>query len=365
MSRDSFGWPRYIPVAEQRLKALKKVGKLRKKGMEIYPVEIEGRKIARTFWGSGWCSHLESFSDYANRLPRGRSYVRNGFVCHLAISEGIIEAIVCGTRLYNVKILVEKLPEQKWQQLKKQCAGQIGSILELLQGKLAKNIMTVVADREKGLFPLPAEIVLSCDCPDWADMCKHVAATLYGVGRRLDEQPELLFLLRGANLDDLITEGAEEALTARVGSSKKGKIRRIADTELEAVFGIDLGGEGNANEAAEDEDYDHCETAPDLRQNRDRSECDQLQDKQALAKSKKQGLAEKKRIALVEKINYGKLTGKAVAGLRSDYKMSQNEFARLIGVSVATISTWEKSKGTLNLQARTRKALLDALGATD
>ena len=357
MGRDSFGWPRYIPVTEQRLKALKKVEKLRKKGMEICPVEIEGRKIARTFWGSGWCSHLESFSDYANRLPRGRSYVRNGFVCHLAISEGIIEAIVCGTHLYNVKIWVEKLPEQKWQQIKKQCAGQIGSILELLQGKLAKNIMTVVADREKGLFPLPAEIALSCDCPDWADMCKHVAAALYGVGRRLDEQPELLFLLRGVNLDDLIAEGAEEALTSRVGSSKKGKSRRVADTELEAVFGIDLGDEGNADDATEDEDYDHCEAAPAPRQKRDRSKCDQPQNKQALAISKK--------VVLAEKINYGKLTGKAVAGLRSDYRMSQNEFARLIGVSVVTISNWEKSKGSLNLQARTRKALLDALAATD
>lgn len=344
MGRYGSGWPRYIPVADRLEKTKKKVKKLQKKGMVICPVEIEGRKIARTFWGSGWCKHLETFSDYANRLPRGRSYVRQGSVCHLAINEGSVEAMVSGNHLYNVQVSIEKLPELKWKQLKKQCAGQIGSLLELLQGKLSKNIMALVTDRNSGLFPLPAEIRFSCDCPDWAVMCKHVAAVLYGVGARLDEQPELLFLLRGVNVDDLISEGAAEAITAGAGSKKSGKSRRVADTNLEAIFGIDLGDDGSAGSAD--------------------SEAAELNE-ESKGPETKPGPGRKKRSntrkALAEQIDRGKINGTAVAGLRSDFGMTQSQFARLIGVSVATICNWEKNKGTLNLQERTRKALLDAV----
>jgi len=331
-------------VAERREKAKKKVKKLQKKGMVICPVEIEGRKIARTFWGSGWCKHLESFSDYANRLPRGRSYVRQGSVCHLAINEGSIEAMVSGNHLYNVQVSIDRLSEWKWKQLKKECAGQIGSLLELLQGKLSKNIMALVTDRQNGLFPLPEEIRFSCDCPDWAVMCKHVAAALYGVGARLDEQPELLFLLRGVNVDDLISEGAAEAITSGTGSKKSGKSRRVADADLEAVFGIDLGdvsrAESDDSGSAElNEDNNNPETKP-------------------CPGRKKRGSTRK---ALAEQIESGKIRGTAVARLRSDFGMTQSQFARLIGVSVATIYNWEQNRGNLKLQERTRKALLDAV----
>lgn len=344
MGRYGSDWPRYIPVAERREKAVKKVKKLQKKGMVVCPVEIEGRKIARTFWGSGWCKHLESFSDYANRLPRGRSYVRQGAVCHLAINEGSVEAMVSGSHLYNVQVSIDKLPEWKWKQLKKQCAGQIGSLLELLQGKLSKNIMALVTDSNNGLFPLPAEIHFSCDCPDWAVMCKHVAAVLYGVGARLDEQPELLFLLRGVNVDDLISEGAAEAITAGTGSKKRGKGRRVADADLEDVFGIDLGDVSSAGNADSE--------AAGLNEEGKGSEA-------------KPGPGRKKRSnpgqALAEKIKCGKIRGPAVAGLRADFGMTQSQFARLIGVSVATICNWEKNRGNLKLQERTRKALLEAV----
>ena len=171
----------------------RKMDALRKKGVNVQPVVIEGRKIAKSFWGEAWCGHLESFSDFENRLPRGRSYVRNGSVCHLAVAKGRIEAKVSGSELYNVKVAVKTLPGKRWNAVKGRCSGQIGSLLELLQGRLSDHVMAVVTDRQDGLFPSPKEISFECSCPDWAVMCKHVAAVLYGVGARLDAKPELLF----------------------------------------------------------------------------------------------------------------------------------------------------------------------------
>jgi uncharacterized Zn finger protein len=205
--------------------------------VNIQPITIESRKIATSFWGKGWCDHLESFSDYANRLPRGRTYVRNGSVCHLAIQTGTVEAIVSGSELYNVKVSISTLPKPKWEALKKQCQGQIGSLLELLQGRLSDSILKIVTDRKQGLFPLPGEIEFDCDCPDWASMCKHVAAVLYGVGSRLDQQPELLFLLRGADQEELIVADAESAIDSTLQSAG-GK--QLNSNELADIFGIDF-----------------------------------------------------------------------------------------------------------------------------
>ena len=227
-----------MSVAERRYQALKEMDKLRKKGMDIQPIEIQGRRIAGTFWGKGWCGHIESFSDYANRLPRGRTYVRNGSVCHLDITRGKIEAIVSGSDLYNVTIEIEPLAAKKWRKVKRRCAGQIGTLLELLLGKLSDSVMEVVTDRTEGLFPLPKDISLDCDCPDWAVMCKHVAAVLYGVAARLDEKPELLFLLRGVDHEELIS--AETGAVAGSVVRSGGTGRRIADGDISDVFGIEI-----------------------------------------------------------------------------------------------------------------------------
>jgi uncharacterized Zn finger protein len=210
---------------------------LRKKGVSVQPVEIQGRKIARTFWGEAWCEHLESFSDYANRLPRGRTYVRNGSVCHLEIGKGEVVAKVAGSEIYDLRIRIQPLPAKKWNAIKQRCSGQIGSLLELLQGKLSHHVMEVVTDRKDGLFPQPREISLHCNCPDWAVMCKHVAAVLYGVGARLDQQPELLFQLRGVDHEELIDADAEAAVSAATSSSRS---KRLTDNELSDVFNIDL-----------------------------------------------------------------------------------------------------------------------------
>ena len=228
----------YLSVAQRRLNAAGEVEKLRKKGRDITPVLIDGRKIATTFWGKAWCDNLESYSDFANRLPRGRSYVKNGSVCDLQVGPGRVHALVCGTQLYHITIKVGPLAAETWAAIKRQCAGQIGSLIELLQGKLSKAVMEVVTRRDGGLFPKPREIDLDCSCPDWADMCKHVAAALYGVGARLDHQPELLFTLRQVDHLELITEAG--AATAAAGRRQGQGSRRIAAADLGDVFGVDL-----------------------------------------------------------------------------------------------------------------------------
>ncbi len=233
-----YSWKPYVPVAERRRQAMKKMGALRKKGVNIQPIEIEGRKIAKTFWGEAWCDHLESFSDYENRLPRGRTYLRNGSVCHLAIRKGKIEAKVSGSQIYDLHVKVKTLPGKKWHSVKQRCAGQIASLLELLAGNLSDHVMTVVTDRENGLFPLPGEISFNCNCPDWASMCKHVAAVLYGVGARLDEKPDLLFQLRGVTHKELIDTDAGAAVSKV--TKRRGQSKRLAAGELSDVFGIAL-----------------------------------------------------------------------------------------------------------------------------
>ncbi|HTW95906.1 MAG TPA: hypothetical protein VMD30_13980 [Tepidisphaeraceae bacterium] len=225
----------YVPVAQRRANALREVKKLAKKGQKTSPVEIAGRTIASTFWGKAWCDNLESYSDFSNRLPRGRTYVRNGSVVDLQIESGTVTSIVSGSDLYRIRIKIKPLASGSWKNVKSQCGGQIGSLVELLQGRLSKSVMEIVTRRDGGLFPKPAEIEMSCSCPDWAGMCKHVAATLYGVGNRLDHQPELLFKLRQVDHLELIAQAGSPV--AKPNAAKK---KTIAADQLADVFGIEL-----------------------------------------------------------------------------------------------------------------------------
>ena len=218
-------------------KAARAVERLTREGADLQPVHLEGRLIARTFWGKAWCANLESYSDYANRLPRGRSYLRDGAVCHLEIGRGRIRARVCGTRLYDVAINVRPLAARVWKQVKQRSTGRIHSLPELLSGRLTEQVLAVVTDRSGGLFPAPADIELRCTCPDWAFMCKHIAAVLYGVGARLDQQPELLFLLRGVDHTELLAAGAEAAVQAVL---RGGQRPRIAEADVAEIFGLEL-----------------------------------------------------------------------------------------------------------------------------
>jgi uncharacterized Zn finger protein len=223
-------------VAERRRRAAQKISSMRKSGQDVAPVEIAGRKIATTFWGDAWCRNLEAYSDYANRLPRGRSYVRNGSVLDLQIGAGCVSALVSGTDLYEVEITVKPLPKKSWTEIKQRCAGQIDSLVELLRGSISRRVMEIVTRKGEGLFPAPRVIALSCSCPDWATMCKHVAAALYGVGARLDHAPGLLFTLRGVDPAELVEAAVMQPHAA--GKARKGRV--LETDELSSVFGVDI-----------------------------------------------------------------------------------------------------------------------------
>ena len=235
-----YGYPPYGPVAERRLKAEQAMAKLRKQGRQLAPVRVEGRLIARSFWGKAWCENLEDYSDYANRLPRGRTYLRNGSVLDLQIHPGQVLAQVSGSSIYKVQVQVRPVAAAKWQALCADCGHGIASLVELLQGRFHQGVMALLCRQGSGLFPTPAEITLSCSCPDGAYLCKHVAAVLYGIGARLDLEPELLFVLRQVDSQDLLTHAASGlALAAPVVAAE----RVLAGDDLSELFGLELGDE--------------------------------------------------------------------------------------------------------------------------
>jgi uncharacterized Zn finger protein len=232
-----FGWRPYVPVAEKRRQAERKLAKLKKQAKSVSPVTIEGRTVAKSFWGKSCCSNLERYCDYENRLPRGRAYVRNGSVVDLQITKGEVSAMVAGSELYNVKISIKPVTAGRWKAICPDCAGTIDSLVELLQGRLAKGVMDRVCREGDGLFPAPGEIKLSCSCPDWADMCKHVAAVLYGVGARLDEIPQLLFVLRDVDEKELLA-GVEQGLPLTRTTPSAAKV--LDDSDVAALFGLEM-----------------------------------------------------------------------------------------------------------------------------
>ncbi|MEX2131935.1 MAG: hypothetical protein WD772_10650 [Pseudohongiellaceae bacterium] len=232
------GWKPYVSVATKRAKADKAVQKAKKAGKEMLPVVLTSRgAIAKTFWGRAWCDNLEAYSDYENRLPRGRTYVRNGSVIDLKIEPGKILAQVMGSSLYRVEIGITAVSKAKWKALVKECTGTIASLVELLQGKFSHAVMTSLCAPKTGLFPSPNEIRFDCSCPDWATMCKHVAAVLYGAGARLDERPELLFTLRRVDAAELVTRATELPVKSNKAPAKS---RVLEESALADVFGIEI-----------------------------------------------------------------------------------------------------------------------------
>ena len=228
---DYYGWAPYVPVA-QKLANAKRFVAQKLKG-KANPVTPEGRKITKTFWGDAWCENLETYSDFENRMPRGRTYIRNGSVVHLEIDKGVIKSYVAGSDTYQIVVKIDPLAPERWKVVKKKCSGEIGSVVELLQGKLSKHVLGIVTDKKEGLFPSPKEIKLDCSCPDWATMCKHVAATLYGVGVLLDRSPELFFKLRGVDHLELIDSSVS------IATGKKDS-ETLDEGSLEDIFGVEL-----------------------------------------------------------------------------------------------------------------------------
>jgi len=244
------GWGGYAPyesVAEKKAKALKKIASMRKqkKYADIEPVAIEGRLVAKQWWGKAWCTNLESYADYSNRIGRGKSYVKNGMVIDLKIAEGKISSLVMGSGStpYKCEISIKTLPKKQWAEIKKMTSSSFDSVQSLLGGKFPKELQEVLSGKGKGLFPAPREISFDCDCPDWADMCKHIAASLYAVGARLDHKPELLFSLRGVDMNELISDTIEEHKSSLIDKALKVKSKRIIsikDSPLGSMFDIDF-----------------------------------------------------------------------------------------------------------------------------
>ena len=231
-------WAPYVSVGDKLNKAVRHAAQLAKKQKrEREPVSIQGRAIAKTFWGKAWCDNLTAYQDYSNRLPRGATYVRNGSVVDLIIKPKKIEAIVAGSTPYTVKIEIAELDKQRWKAIRTECSESIDSLLDLLSGRLSDGVMKQLTDQKTGLFPSPREIRMSCSCPDSSSCCKHLAAVMYGVGARLDNQPELLFLLRGVDHQELVSQAIAAGNLDRELSRGSGG---LDSQDLGAIFGIEL-----------------------------------------------------------------------------------------------------------------------------
>ena len=240
-----YDYPAYESVAEKRSKARKKVAKLRKTDQNISPVEIEGRTIAKNWWGKAWNQNVEAYADFKNRLSRGRSYVTHGCVLDLRVNVGTINATVMGSgkNLYKCVIKIDPLNKAKWDSVKKLAAGRIASLTELLAGKFPKDLESAISAKENGLFPSPTEFHPRCDCPDGAKFCKHLAAVIYGVGNRLDSAPELIFTLRGVDSEEMVAEVVteqKESLLQKAANVKTKRRMKLSDKKLSRMFDIEF-----------------------------------------------------------------------------------------------------------------------------
>ena len=327
-------YPRYVPVDARRVRTVLEMHDLRARGVNVQPIEVRGRTIARSFWGRRWCAHLESFTDYESRLPCGRPYVRNGSVCHLDIQSGGVDALVVGSALHHVVVRIGTLEQPTWKAIRSACAGRIGSVRELLEGRLSDHVADVATSHDGGLFPAPAEIELACDCPDQTTMCAHAAAVLYGVGSRLDDSPELLFYLRGVDAAELIV--ADRGLPRGMATADAR-----ADRHLGEILGVDFDAADGAPATAARKPPPGTAPAPKG------TLTHRPPAPPAPADSKGAGAP----------APGSRPTGKLVARLRERTGFSVVEFAALLQVSAATVHRWEATPGPLILRAGAQGAL--------
>ena len=232
-------WAPYVPVAQKLAKGQAAAKKLAaKEGRAPSPVKASGRALAKTFWGLKWCENLERYHDISNRLPRGATYVRNGSVADLVIEPGRVRAIVAGSEPYKVDVEIKALKSDAWKAISRDCAQEIESLLDLLQGRFKEPVMKRLTQADGGLFPHANEISMRCSCPDSARVCKHIAATFYGIAVKLDTQPELLFKLRNVDHLELIGHATSAGNLAQAFSGSADSV--LADGDLSGIFGIEL-----------------------------------------------------------------------------------------------------------------------------
>ena len=330
----------YVSVAQKREVALQRIRKLKKQGLDVQPIDPFRGAIATTFWGKAWCNHLESFADYQNRLPRARTYIRNGFICDLQISQGNVRAMVSGSSLYTVTVELKTLEKDAWLKICQQCQGQVNSLLELLQGKFSKEVMSIVSNPETGIFPKRKEIKYKCSCPDWAVLCKHAAAVLYAVGRRLDTDPGLLFTLRGVDPADLFPASIDIATTAEDEGLELDDMGALFDIDLQTADIPDL------NEAKEEPKTTKAKPVfdPEPLKNTPTT---------TAAKTTPSHTANVK-----APLNPKRPTANGIKKLRQLANLTLTEFAAALNVSAPTVSRWEKTSGILCLRQDSFNAIL-------
>jgi len=233
----------YVTKAEKRKMAQESIERLKKKGKaELNPVIITGSQLARSWWGKAWNDNLKRYSDYASRIGRGASYVRNGAVLDLKIEQGIIEALVQGSvrKPYEVEIVIRPLQPKVWKKMRLACEGKMESLQELIEGKFPPGLAELYTAQGSGLFPAPKEISFTCSCPDRAKMCKHVAAVLYGIGARLDEDPTLFFTLRAVDVHELISQAIQNKTQTMLSKTGVKSRRILEDADIGTMFGLEL-----------------------------------------------------------------------------------------------------------------------------
>lgn len=235
-----YGYPEYITVAEKKAKAERSLKKLQKSHPDIKPVILEGRTLAKSWWGKAWNLNLESYADYRNRIDRGKSYLRCNAVLDLRISPGTVVAKVQGSRAkpYDTVIRIDTLGTIKWREISELCNHRIDTLEQLIEGKFPKELEILFTDKWYSMFPSPKEIHFDCSCPDYASMCKHVAAVLYGIGARLDENPLLFFELRDIDGQELIRKSMEQRIESMLKNAGRKSKRGIAAKDIPGIFGL-------------------------------------------------------------------------------------------------------------------------------
>ncbi len=230
------GWSQEA-AHEQKEHLQRQIDRRLKRGetLQVLTAPSGSKKLCTTFWGQAWCRNLEAYQVYDARLPRGRSCLRQGKLFNLDISAGRISALVAGADLYEASVHIQPLSQERWQEITHAATSRAPSMLDLLAGRLGDDLMQLLTDPEHGLFPSPKEIRFDCSCPDYADLCEHTAAVLYGTGLKLDADPALLFTLR---------QVAPAALLASTGSTVASALPDtggdLSGSDLSALFGIDL-----------------------------------------------------------------------------------------------------------------------------
>lgn len=230
------------PSAEElKKKASESIKKAGKRGKAYSPVKVKNRRgsICESWWGKAWCENLESYADYGSRLQRGRSYIRSGTVIDLVIEDGRVTAKVQGRRStpYKVEVRIGRMQEDDCQRIIESCTRKIEDLETLARGEFPEELKSVFTGKG-GLFPTPKEISFSCSCPDWAMMCKHVAAVMYGIGVRFDENPFFFFRLRGIDPDRFIDVAVENRVEKMLANADVTSERIIDDGDLTGLFGV-------------------------------------------------------------------------------------------------------------------------------